>query len=38
MDLSHLCKFVKKVWQDSTLEQLQAYIRIHNKSQAFDPD
>ncbi|MGC1523778.1 MAG: M20/M25/M40 family metallo-hydrolase [Steroidobacteraceae bacterium] len=38
MDLTRLHQFVKRAWQDSILEQLQAYIRIPNKSPAFDPD
>lgn len=38
MDPTRLHHFVKAAWQDSILEQLQAYIRIPNKSPAFDPD
>src|ERR1700730_658389 len=38
MDLARLRRFVESAWQDSIVEQLQAYIRIPNKSPAFDPD
>jgi acetylornithine deacetylase/succinyl-diaminopimelate desuccinylase-like protein len=38
MDLLRLRQFVKNTWQNSIIERLQAYIRIPNKSPAFDPD
>jgi acetylornithine deacetylase/succinyl-diaminopimelate desuccinylase-like protein len=38
MDLARLRHFVKNSWADSILERLQAYVRIPNKSPAFDPD
>jgi acetylornithine deacetylase/succinyl-diaminopimelate desuccinylase-like protein len=38
MNSSVLRQFVEKVWQTSIVERLQAYIRIPNKSPAFDPD
>jgi acetylornithine deacetylase/succinyl-diaminopimelate desuccinylase-like protein len=38
MDLSSLRHFVENAWQNSILERLQAYVRIPNKSPAFDPD
>src|ERR1700692_3600760 len=38
MDLARLRHFVECAWQDSILGQLQAYIRIPNKSPLFDPD
>jgi acetylornithine deacetylase/succinyl-diaminopimelate desuccinylase-like protein len=38
MDLARLRRFVESAWQDSIVEQLQAYIRIPNKSPSFDPD
>src|SRR5271154_2870568 len=38
MDLTRLRHFVKSAWADSILERLQAYVRIPNKSPAFDPD
>src|SRR5271170_5312806 len=33
-----LRQFIENVWQTSIIERLQAYIRIPNKSPAFDPD
>jgi acetylornithine deacetylase/succinyl-diaminopimelate desuccinylase-like protein len=30
--------FIERVWRDSILDRLQAYIRIPNQSPAFDPD
>src|SRR5271156_3990681 len=36
MDLLRLRQFVKSAWQNSILERLQAYVRIPNKSPAFD--
>jgi acetylornithine deacetylase/succinyl-diaminopimelate desuccinylase-like protein len=38
LDLTRLRRFVGSAWQDSILERLQAYVRIPNKSPAFDPD
>src|ERR1700736_3444971 len=38
MDLARLRRFVESAWQDSIVEQLQAYIRIPNKSPSFDLD
>jgi acetylornithine deacetylase/succinyl-diaminopimelate desuccinylase-like protein len=38
MDLKKLRGFIEGVWQNSILERLQAYIRIPNKSPAFDAD
>jgi acetylornithine deacetylase/succinyl-diaminopimelate desuccinylase-like protein len=38
LDLPALRRFIQGVWRDSILERLQAYIRIPNKSPAFDPD
>jgi acetylornithine deacetylase/succinyl-diaminopimelate desuccinylase-like protein len=38
IDLSRLHRFVKSAWEDSIIERLQAYVRIPNKSPAFDPD
>ncbi len=38
MDLSQLRHFVKSAWKNSIIERLQAYIRIPNKSPAFDSD
>jgi acetylornithine deacetylase/succinyl-diaminopimelate desuccinylase-like protein len=38
MDIDTLRSFIRRVWQDSILEQLQAYIRIPNKSPAFDAE
>jgi acetylornithine deacetylase/succinyl-diaminopimelate desuccinylase-like protein len=38
MDLTRLRHFVKSAWADSIIERLQAYVRIPNKSPAFDPD
>src|SRR5216684_674358 len=38
MDLARLRQFVESAWQDSIVEQLQAYICIPNKSPSFDPD
>jgi acetylornithine deacetylase/succinyl-diaminopimelate desuccinylase-like protein len=33
-----LRQFIENVWQHSIIERLQAYVRIPNKSPAFDPD
>jgi acetylornithine deacetylase/succinyl-diaminopimelate desuccinylase-like protein len=38
MDLKKLRSFIESAWQNSILDRLQAYIRIPNKSPAFDPD
>jgi acetylornithine deacetylase/succinyl-diaminopimelate desuccinylase-like protein len=38
MDLGNLRSFIEGVWQDSILDRLQAYIRIPNKSPAFDAE
>src|SRR5665213_2803301 len=38
MDLTQLRHFVESTWQNSILGRLQEYIRIPNKSPAFDPD
>src|ERR1700727_850907 len=38
MNSSVLRQFIESVWQKSIIERLQAYVRIPNKSPAFDPD
>jgi acetylornithine deacetylase/succinyl-diaminopimelate desuccinylase-like protein len=38
MNLQALRQFIERVWQQSIVERLQAYVRIPNKSPAFDPD
>jgi acetylornithine deacetylase/succinyl-diaminopimelate desuccinylase-like protein len=38
MDLKQLRQHIETAWTGSILERLQAYIRIPNKSPAFDPD
>jgi acetylornithine deacetylase/succinyl-diaminopimelate desuccinylase-like protein len=38
MNLQALRQFIEQVWQKSIVERLQAYVRIPNKSPAFDPD
>jgi acetylornithine deacetylase/succinyl-diaminopimelate desuccinylase-like protein len=38
LNLPALRRFVERIWQESILERLEAYIRIPNKSPAFDPD
>src|SRR6204780_4907333 len=38
MNSSGLRRFIENVWQTSIVERLQAYIRIPNKSPAFDPE
>ena len=38
MNSSGLRQFIEGVWQSSIIERLQAYVRIPNKSPAFDPD
>ena len=38
MNLPGLRQFIENVWQKSIVERLRAYVRIPNKSPAFDPD
>jgi len=38
MDLTRLCESINRVWDDSILDRLKAYIRIPNQSPHFDPD
>jgi len=38
MNSAALRQFIEDVWQKSIIERLQAYVRIPNKSPAFDPD
>ncbi len=38
MDNSRLTSHLRKLWDDSILPALEAYVRIPNKSPAFDPD
>ena len=38
INLSQLRRHIEAAWSGSILERLQAYIRIPNKSPAFDPD
>jgi acetylornithine deacetylase/succinyl-diaminopimelate desuccinylase-like protein len=38
MNLTQLRHYIEAAWAGSILERLQAYIRIPNKSPAFDPD
>jgi acetylornithine deacetylase/succinyl-diaminopimelate desuccinylase-like protein len=38
MNQAGLRQFIEQVWQSSIIGQLQAYVRIPNKSPAFDPD
>ena len=38
MKSAALRRFIENVWQESIIERLQAYVRIPNKSPAFDPD
>jgi len=38
MDLAALRQSIDRLWNDSILERLQAYVRIPNKSVMFDPD
>ncbi len=37
-EFSGLRQFIENVWQTSIVERLQAYVRIPNKSPAFDPE
>ena len=38
MDFAQLRSFIQGVWRNSILDRLQAYVRIPNKSPAFDSD
>jgi acetylornithine deacetylase/succinyl-diaminopimelate desuccinylase-like protein len=38
MNLSRLRQFIDELWRSSIIDRLQAYVRIPNKSPAFDPD
>jgi len=38
MDTQRLSKFVEQIWEDEAVPALTEYIRIPNKSPAFDPD
>jgi acetylornithine deacetylase/succinyl-diaminopimelate desuccinylase-like protein len=38
MNKTDLRHFIENVWRTSIIERLQAYVRIPNKSPAFDPD
>ena len=38
MNSAALRQFIEDVWQKSIIERLRAYVRIPNKSPAFDPD
>src|SRR5579859_4170095 len=38
MDLPGLRRFIENVWQKTIIGRLEAYVRIPNKSPAFDPD
>jgi len=38
MNLTQLRRHIETAWSGSILERLQAYIRIPNKSPAFDAD
>ena len=38
MDQAKLTRFVDRLWDDEIIPQLVEYIRIPNKSPAFDPD
>jgi acetylornithine deacetylase/succinyl-diaminopimelate desuccinylase-like protein len=38
MNSERLREFIQSVWRTSIVERLQAYVRIPNKSPAFDPD
>ena len=38
MNLTQLRESIDRVWDDSILEQLTAYVRIPNKSPHFDPE
>src|ERR1700719_2574726 len=38
MDLPGLRQFIENVWRKSIIGRLEKYVRIPNKSPAFDPD
>src|SRR3984957_18441579 len=38
MNLPGLRQYIENVWQKSIIDRLEAYVRIPNKSPAFDPD
>src|SRR5271168_2804855 len=38
MNVAELRLCIEEVWRNSIIERLQAYVRIPNKSPAFDPD
>ena len=38
MDQAKLTRFIEQCWADEIVPQLVDYIRIPNKSPAFDPD
>jgi acetylornithine deacetylase/succinyl-diaminopimelate desuccinylase-like protein len=38
MDITRLSRFIETFWEDSILPSITEYIRIPNKSPAFDPD
>src|SRR5580658_6178121 len=38
MDLKRLCESINRVWDESILDRLKAYIRIPNQSPHFDPN
>ena len=38
MDITRLSEFIETFWEDSILPSITEYIRIPNKSPAFDPD
>lgn len=38
MNLPGLRQYIENVWQKSIIGRLEAYVRIPNKSPAFDPD
>jgi acetylornithine deacetylase/succinyl-diaminopimelate desuccinylase-like protein len=38
MDMKRLNNFVEQIWEDSAISALTEYIRIPNKSPAFDPE
>lgn len=38
MDANHISRYVAELWDDSIIPALQDYVRIPNKSPAFEPD
>jgi len=38
MEFSRVTKFMDRIWDDEIVPTLADYIRIPNKSPAFDPD